>query len=99
MGRLPRPVQEQILAKEITVYAIDATEVAREAGLAKRINTVLQTCFFAISGVLPRDEAIAAIKAAIIKTYGRRGAEVVERNNAAVDRALASLHLVEVPAG
>ncbi len=95
---LPRPVQDQILAKKITVYAIDATEVAREAGLPGRINTVLQTCFFAISGVLPRDEAIAAIKAAIVKTYGRRGAEVVQRNNAAVDRALASLHLVEVPA-
>ena len=95
---LPRPVQDQILAKGITVYVIDATEVAREAGLPGRINTVLQTCFFAISGVLPRDEAIAAIKAAIAKTYGRRGAEVVERNNAAVDQALASLHLVKVPA-
>ena len=66
--------------------------MAREAGLPGRINTVLQTCFFAISGVLPRDEAIAAIKAAIAKTYGRRGAEVVERNNAAVDQALAALH-------
>ncbi len=95
---LSRPVQQQILAKEITVYAIDATEVAREAGLPGRINTVLQTCFFAISGVLPRDEAIAAIKAAIAKTYGRRGAEVVDRNNAAVDQSLASLHLIAVPA-
>ncbi len=95
---LPRPVQDQILAKGITVYVIDATEVARAAGLPGRINTVLQTCFFAISGVLPRDEAIAAIKAAIAKTYGRRGAEVVERNNAAVDQALASLHAVKVPA-
>ena len=73
-------------------------EVARAAGLPGRINTVLQTCFFAISGVLPRDEAIAAIKTAIAKTYGRRGAEVVERNNAAVDQALAALHLVKVPA-
>ena len=72
--------------------------MAREAGLPGRINTVLQTCFFAISGVLPPDEAIAAIKAAIAKTYGRRGAEVVERNNAAVDQALAALHRVEVPA-
>jgi pyruvate-ferredoxin/flavodoxin oxidoreductase len=94
---LPRPVQDQILAKHISVYAIDATEVAREAGLPGRINTVLQTCFFAISGVLPRDDAIAAIKAAIAKTYGRRGAEVVERNNAAVDQAVASLHQVKVP--
>ena len=70
---LPRPVQEQILAKEITVYAIDASQVARAAGLPGRINTVLQTCFFAISGVLPRDEAIGAIKTAIAKTYGKRG--------------------------
>ena len=96
---LPGPVQEQILAKHVTVYAIDATAVAREAGLPGRINTVLQTCFFAISGVLPRDEAIAAIKTAIAKTYGRRGAEVVARNNAAVDQALAALHQVPVPAG
>jgi pyruvate-ferredoxin/flavodoxin oxidoreductase len=96
---LPGPVQEQILAKQVTVYAIDATAVAREAGLPGRINTVLQTCFFAISGVLPRDEAIAAIKTAIAKTYGRRGAEVVARNNAAVDQALAALHRVPVPAG
>jgi len=95
---LPRPVQEQILAKNIIMYAIDATQVAREAGLPGRINTILQTCFFAISGVLPRDEAIAAIKTAIAKTYGRRGAEVVERNNAAVDRALAALHEISVPA-
>ena len=71
---LPRPVQEQILAKRIDVYAIDAGRIAREVGLAGRINIVLQTCFFAISGVLPRDEAIARIKEAIAKTYGRRGA-------------------------
>ena len=95
--RLSRPVQEQILAKQITVYTIDATEVARQAGLAGRINTVLQTCFFAISGVLPAEEAIAAIKAAIAKTYGKRGAEVVARNNAAVDQAVAALHRVEIP--
>ncbi len=95
--RLSRPVQEQILAKQVTVYTIDATEVARQAGLAGRINTVLQTCFFAISGVLPAAEAIAAIKAAIAKTYGKRGAEVVERNNAAVDQAVAALHQVQIP--
>ena len=94
---LPRPVQEQILAKRIDVYAIDAGRIAREVGLAGRINIVLQTCFFAISGVLPRDEAIARIKEAIAKTYGRRGAEVVERNQAAVDRALEGLHRIEVP--
>src|ERR1700733_15141453 len=95
---LPGPVQKQILAKQITLYAVDASQVARDAGLPGRINTVLQTCFFAISGVLPRGEAIAAIKAAITKTYGRRGAEVVERNHAAVDKSLAALHEVPVAA-
>ena len=94
---LPRPVQEQILAKRLDVYAIDADRVAREAGLAGRTNTVLQTCFFAISGVLPRDEAIERIKASITKTYGRRGADVVARNHAAVDQTLAALHRVTVP--
>ena len=94
---LSRPVQEQILAKHIEVYAIDAGRIAREVGLAGRTNIILQTCFFAISGVLPREQAIERIKAAIAKTYGRRGAEVVERNQAAVDRALDGLHRVEVP--
>ena len=94
---LPRPVQEKILAKRIEVYAIDAGRIARDAGLAGRTNTVLQTCFFAISGVLPRDEAIAKIKSAIAKTYGRRGAEVVARNHAAVDSALEGLHRIQVP--
>ena len=94
---LPRPVQEKILAKRIEVYAIDAGRIARDAGLAGRTNTVLQTCFFAISGVLPREEAIAKIKSAIAKTYSRRGAEVVARNHAAVDRALDGLHRIEVP--
>jgi len=94
---LSRPVQEQILAKRIEVYAIDAGRVARDAGLPGRTNTVLQTCFFAISGVLPREEAITRIKAAIAKTYGRRGADVVARNDAAVDRALEALHRVKVP--
>ncbi|MET0740146.1 MAG: pyruvate:ferredoxin (flavodoxin) oxidoreductase [Candidatus Nanopelagicales bacterium] len=94
---LPRAVQEQILAKSIVLYAIDAGRVARAVGLAGRTNTVLQTCFFAISGVLAHDEAIARIKAAVAKTYARRGAEVVERNDAAIDRALAALHLIENP--
>src|ERR1035441_8401307 len=94
---LPRPVQEKILAKRIEVYAIDAARIARDAGLAGRTNTVLQTCFFAISGVLPREEAIAKIKSAIAKTYGRRGAEVVARTHAAVDATLAGLHRIEVP--
>ena len=94
---LSRPVQEQILAKHVDVYAIDANRIAREVGLAGRTNIVLQTCFFALSGVLPREEAIERIKAAVAKTYGRRGAEVVARNQAAVDRALDGLHRVDVP--
>jgi pyruvate-ferredoxin/flavodoxin oxidoreductase len=95
---LSHQVQQQIIAKKIDLYAIDAGRVAREAGLPGRTNTVLQTCFFAISGVLPRDEAIARVKATIDKTYGRRGVEVVARNHAAVDSALAALHRIEVPA-
>jgi pyruvate-ferredoxin/flavodoxin oxidoreductase len=95
---LSRPIQEQILAKHLDVYVIDAGRIAREVGLAGRINIILQTCFFALAGVLPPEQAIDRIKAAIVKTYGRRGAEVVERNQAAVDRALEGLHRVEVPA-
>jgi pyruvate-ferredoxin/flavodoxin oxidoreductase len=94
---LPRTVQEQIITKHIDVYAIDAGEIAREVGLAGRTNIVLQTCFFAISGVLPREEAITRIKESITKTYGRRGDDVVERNHAAVDRALQGLHRIAVP--
>ncbi len=94
---LPRPVQAQIVEKHLKVYAIDAGRMAREAGIPGRTNTILQTCFFAISGVLPRDEAIARIKTTIAKTYGRRGKDVVERNEAAVDRALDGLHRIDVP--
>ena len=94
---LSRGVQEKILAKGIDLYAIDAGKIAREAGLAGRTNTVLQTCFFAISGVIERDRAIEAIKGAIQKTYGKRGEEVVRRNIEAVDRSLAALHRVPVP--
>ncbi|HUA43993.1 MAG TPA: pyruvate:ferredoxin (flavodoxin) oxidoreductase [Solirubrobacteraceae bacterium] len=93
---LSRRVQEGILAKQIKLYAIDAGRIAREAGLAGRTNTVLQTCFFAISGVLERERAIEAIKDSIRKTYGKRGEEVVSRNIEAVDRSLAALHQVEV---
>jgi pyruvate-ferredoxin/flavodoxin oxidoreductase len=96
-GALSRPVQEQILAKRIDLYVVDAGRIAREVGLAGRINIVLQTCFFAVSGVLPREDAIERIKAAVAKTYGRRGADVVERNQAAVDRALEGLHRVALP--
>src|SRR3954454_20978342 len=79
------------------LYVIDGDAVARAAGMANRVNTVMQTCFFAISGVLPRDEAIAQIKKAIKKTYGKRGEAVVEKNFAAVDAALAHLEKVELP--
>ncbi len=94
---LSRPVQEQILAKHVELYAIDAGRIAREAGLAGRVNIILQTCFFAVSGLLPREQAIARIKAAVAKSYGRRGAEVVERNQSAVDRTLEALHRIDVP--
>jgi pyruvate-ferredoxin/flavodoxin oxidoreductase len=95
---LSRPIQDEILAKGLEVYVIDAGRIAREAGLAGRINVILQTCFFAISGVLPREAAIARIKEAIAKTYGKRGEEVVARNHAAVDQTLAGLQRVEIPA-
>lgn len=95
---LPRLVQEQIIDKRLKFYAIDAYSVAKETGMGVRINTIMQTCFFAISGVLPRDEAIAQIKEAIRKTYGKRGKAVVQRNYAAVDAALAHLHEIPVPA-
>ena len=94
---LSRPVQDRLLAKRIVLYVIDAGRIAREAGLAGRTNTVLQTCFFAISGVLEPDRAIEAIKSSIAKTYSRRGAEVVQRNLNAVDTTLAGLHRVELP--
>ena len=95
--RLPREVQDAILEKQLTVYSIDAQTVATDAGLGGRINTIMQTCFFAISGVLPRDEAIRHIKGAIASTYGKRGPVVVERNWSAVDRALEHLYRIEVP--
>ena len=94
---LSRPAQEKIIDKKIDLYAIDAGKIAREAGLGQRTNTVLQTCFFAISGVMERDAAIEAIKASIRKTYGKRGEEVVSRNVEAVDRSLAALHRIAVP--
>ena len=98
-GRLPREVQEEILAKKLKVFAIDAYAVARDSGMGGRINSVMQTCFFALSGVLPREEAIAKIKGAIEKTYGKKGQEVVRRNFEAVDQTLKHLHEVEVPKG
>lgn len=96
-GHLPEEVQAGIIEKELRFYVIDAYTVAREAGMGGRINTIMQTCFFAISGVLPKDEAIAKIKEAIEKTYGKKGPEVVQKNFAAVDQTLAALAQVEVP--
>ncbi len=95
---LPRPVQEEIIRKRLKFYVIDAYSVARETGMGVRINTIMQTCFFAISGVLPREEAIAKIKESIERTYGKRGRAVVEKNFHAVDAALDHLYEVKVPA-
>jgi pyruvate-ferredoxin/flavodoxin oxidoreductase len=95
--QLPRRVQEQVIRKRIRVYVIDADSVALEAGMAGRVNTVMQTCFFAISGVLPREDAIARIKDAVVATYGRKGSEVVDKNFAAIDRALDRLYEVRIP--
>ena len=83
-------MQKQIIDKKLKFYVIDAYEVAKETGMGVRINTIMQTCFFAISGVLPREDAIAAIKHAIEKTYGKRGEAVVKKNFAAVDASLDS---------
>ena len=95
---MPRTTQRQIIEKKLRFFVIDAIKVAHDAGMGGRINTVMQTCFFAISGVLPREEAIAAIKHAIEKTYGKRGEAVVKKNFAAVDASLDHLHEVKVPA-
>ncbi len=92
---LPRTIQKTILDKHLRLFVIDGYTVARENGMGNRINTVMQTCFFAISGVLPREEAIEQIKKAIKKTYGKRGDAVVQQNYAAVDAALAHLHEVK----
>ena len=94
---LPRMVQRQLIDKRLRFFVIDASRVARDVGMAGRINTVMQTCFFAISGVLPPDDAIASIKHTIEKTYGRRGEPVVRKNFAAVEAALRHLEAVQVP--
>jgi pyruvate-ferredoxin/flavodoxin oxidoreductase len=96
--RIPKTIQAEILRKKIEFYVIDGYKVAREAGMGTRINTIMQTCFFAISGVLPREEAIEQIKKSIYKTYGKRGESVVQKNYAAVDHALAHLEKVALPA-
>src|SRR6185369_8679635 len=94
---LPATVQQTIAAKKIKVYAINAYAVAKANQLGNRTNTIMQTCFFAISGVIPRDEAIVKIKESIRKTYGKRGEPVIRQNFAAVDAALEHLHEIQIP--
>ncbi len=93
---LPIEVQQEIVDKNIKLYAIDAVDVAAKTGMGRRINTIMQTCFFAISGVLPREEAIEKIKKAIQKTYARKGQEIVDANIKAVDASLAHLHEIKI---
>ncbi|NBC13696.1 MAG: pyruvate:ferredoxin (flavodoxin) oxidoreductase [Gammaproteobacteria bacterium] len=93
----PKSMQQQILDKGIQVYVIDAYDIAEKTGMGRRINTIMQTCFFAISGILPKDEAIAQIKKAVEKTYGKKGQKLLDRNFAAIDATLAGLHQVQVP--
>ncbi|HEX4982119.1 MAG TPA: pyruvate:ferredoxin (flavodoxin) oxidoreductase [Ilumatobacteraceae bacterium] len=94
---LPVEVQRELIAKDISLYVIDADAVARETGMGNRVNTVMQPCFFSLSGVLPADEAIGHIKASVEKSYGNRGRSIVERNFAAIDASLAALARVEIP--
>ncbi len=96
--RLNRDTQQAIIDKDLTVYLVNASKVAADNGLGRRVNTVLQTCHFHLSGLLPPGEAVEAIKASIAKTYGKRGRLILERNNAAVDAAVASLEQLTVPA-
>ena len=95
--KLPQEVQKDIIEKKLRFYTINAYDVAEKTGMGSRVNTIMQTCFFAISGILPRDEAIEQIKKAIKKTYGKRGEAVVMKNYAAVDQTLVNLHEVKVP--
>ena len=85
------------MEKGLYFYVINANKVAREAGIGGRINTVMQTCFFSLSGVLPKDQAVTVIQESIRKTYGRKGPEIVRMNLDAVDRTLEHLHPVSVP--
>jgi len=95
--KIPRKVQEQIIEKQLNVYIIDAYEVAKKTGMGRMINTIMQTCFFAISNIIPKEEAIAKIKGAIEKTYGKKGEKIVKMNFEAVDQTLANLHKFEYP--
>ncbi|MBL9137500.1 MAG: pyruvate:ferredoxin (flavodoxin) oxidoreductase [Verrucomicrobiales bacterium] len=93
---LPASLQQTLIAKQAKVYTINATQVARAAGMGGRINTIMQTCFFAVSGVLPRDEAIAAIKDSIRKAYSKKGEEIVQMNLRAVDNTIANMFEVRL---
>lgn len=93
--KLPRTIQEEIIEKQLKLYVINASKVAKETGMGSRINSILQTCFFAISNVIPKEEAISYIKKAIKKTYGRKGEAVVQKNYDAVDKTLENLSLVD----
>ena len=95
--KTPTHVQQEIIDKKIQFYVIDGAKVARSVGMGRRINTVMQTCFFALSGVMPKAQAIKKIKLAAEKTYAKKGDEIVRRNFAAIDEALAHLHQVKVP--
>jgi pyruvate-ferredoxin/flavodoxin oxidoreductase len=95
---LPRLVQQQLIQKKAKLYVIDGYQVARDAGMGSRINTIMQVCFFAISQVLPPEQAIEAIRKSIRDTYGKKGEEVVRKNLEAVDKTLAHLHQVGIPA-
>ncbi len=95
--KLPRKVQEDVIEKKIKLYCIDAYQVSKDTGMGAMINTIMQTCFFAISGILPKDEAIAKIKDSIKKAYGKKGDAVVQMNYNAVDQTLAHLHEVRHP--
>lgn len=95
--KLPKSVQETIIDKKLNFYVIDGYDVAKKSGMGARINTIMQTCFFAISGILPKDEAIAQIKNAIKKTYGAKGEAIVKKNFEAVDHTLEHLVKIDVP--
>ncbi len=94
---MPRKMQQQIIDKKIKVYTIDAYKVAADTGMGRRINTIMQTCFFAISGILPKEEAITKIKEAAEKSYGKKGIAVVEKNYQAIDASVANMHEIDVP--
>ncbi|NEV63604.1 pyruvate:ferredoxin (flavodoxin) oxidoreductase [Thiorhodococcus minor] len=96
-SELPRKMQQTMIDKALSFYVIDAYGIAGQTGMGRRINTIMQTCFFAISGILPKDEAIAHIKEAVKKTYGKKGQRLLDRNYDAIDAALAGLHKVDVP--